>query len=337
MSLSASKVNASLSKGGLYETETQRLQKDADNFTKLLENEKRDEGKYKSMLEKEVKSLHELKDKLREKRPSTKEQKRKAATIKLLENQLHKEIVKYNQTVADNDKLRKEIDKLRKDKKAGEEVHAKLQRQLQFIDTDTMETAKDRNEKRRQIEQDTLSTIHMRAQYEKKKTEFNNNISTLKQRLKEKIEDQKEDERFHRGDATDGKMGGIANPLEIVSLRLDNWKTRVRHKKETLDKYIRHIGIIKDAFDQIKKATGIGSTQEIVVTFTKSHEQSEALNSHLNALEHDLDTIEEANRELRRELRAKEKTLSEYDGKQKDVAINMGKQQADLAKSIGMK
>jgi hypothetical protein len=39
-----------------------------------------------------------------------------------------------------------------------------------------------------------------------------------------------------------------------------------------MDKYIRTVKILEDAFDQIKEATGIASTQEIVTTFIKAEE-----------------------------------------------------------------
>jgi hypothetical protein len=39
-----------------------------------------------------------------------------------------------------------------------------------------------------------------------------------------------------------------------------------------MDMYIRNVKIIEDAFDQIKEATGISSTEEIVTTFIKAEE-----------------------------------------------------------------
>lgn len=36
--------------------------------------------------------------------------------------------------------------------------------------------------------------------------------------------------------------------------------------------YVRNVNIIEDAFDQIKQATGIASTEEIVTTFIKAEE-----------------------------------------------------------------
>ena len=305
MSKAGSKINGSLTRGGLYESETQRLQRDADNFTKELESQKRKETKFKTDLVKESDALKKLRDQIREKRPSTKEQKQKAATIKRLENQLDKEIVQYNQTVAENKMLRKEIDKYRKDKKAADEIFSKLQKQKQSIESDTMKTTKNRNKEVTDIEDATMSTILIKNTYNKKKDEYNDNINTLKQRLKEKVEDQKEEERFRSKEADKGDKDQT-NPIDTVRLRLDNWKARLTHKKDTLDMYVKHINIIRDAFDQIKKATGISNIQEIVVTFIKSQEQTDALNNHLNSLDQEIDGLEEQKAELTKEFRLKQ-------------------------------
>ena len=308
MSKAGSKINGSVTRGGLYESEVQRLQRDADNFTKELESQKRKETKFKTDLVKESDSLKKLKDQIREKRPSTKEQKQKAAVIKRLENQLDKEIVQYNQTVAENKMLRKEIDKYRKDGKAAEEIFSKLMKQKQTIEVSTMQTTKERNKELTEIEDATMSTILIKNTYGKKKEEYNSNISTLKQRLKEKVEDQKEEERFRSKEAEKADKDQT-NPIDTIKMRLDNWKGRLKHKKDTLDMYVKHINIIRDAFEQIKKATGISNTQEIVVTFIKSQEQTDALNNHLNALDQELDSLEEQKAELAKELRQKQVTF----------------------------
>jgi len=302
MSKSGSKINGSMTRGGLYESEIQRLQRDADNFTKELESQKRKESKFKNDLVKEADSLKKLKEHIQEKRPSTKEQKQKAAVIKRLENQLDKEIVQYNQTVAENKTLRKEIDKYRKDKKASEEIFGKLQKQKHEIEINTMQTTKERNKELTEIEDATMSTILIKNTYGKKKEEYNSNITSLKKKLKDKVEDQKEEERYRSKEA-DKADKDQTNPIDTIKMRLDNWKARLKHKKDTLDMYVKHINIIRDAFDQIKKATGISNIQEIVVTFIKSQEQTDALNNHLNSLDQELDSLEEQKAQLTKEYK----------------------------------
>lgn len=69
-----------------------------------------------------------------------------------------------------------------------------------------------------------------------------------------------------------------------------------------MDKYIRNIKVIDDAFNQIKEKTGIESNDEIVTTFIKAEEQTYSLYNYVNALNADIDTIEEANNNIRHEI-----------------------------------
>jgi archaellum component FlaC len=67
--------------------------------------------------------------------------------------------------------------------------------------------------------------------------------------------------------------------------------------------YIKHINIIRDAFDQMKRATGISNIQEIVVTFIKSQEQADSLNNQLNGLDQEIDHLEEKRTNVTNELK----------------------------------
>jgi chromosome segregation ATPase len=336
MSKTLSKGKVSMNKGGLYETVTQRLQKDADNYTKQLENQKRNENKMKIDLQKETRTLKEMRDKARENRPATQDDRNKAANIKRLENQLDKEIVTYNQTVADNKKLQKEIDKYRKDKKAADEILLKLIKQKQNIEGATTVTTQKRNKDKAAIEDATMTTVLIKSTYGKKKEEYNKNIDRLKERLQERLEDQKEDER-NRGRELEKIGGDQANPLDIITHRLDNWKAKVRHKKETLDLFTKHINIIRDAFGQIKKASGISNLNEIVTTFIKAQEQSDGLNSHLNFLDKEIDSLEEQKQGLRKELKTKQDTINNYNANDKSMAAAFKIQKAELSKKTKMK
>jgi hypothetical protein len=52
----------------------------------------------------------------------------------------------------------------------------------------------------------------------------------------------------------------FSNPAQLLKLRLQKWISNNKEKKQLMDKYIRTVRILEDAFDQIKEATGISST-----------------------------------------------------------------------------
>ena len=80
--------------------------------------------------------------------------------------------------------------------------------------------------------------------------------------------------------------------------------------------YVRNVKIIEDAFDQIKEATGISSTEEIVTTFIKAEEQNYSLYNYVNMLNSEIDMIEEQNKNIEFEIR-KHEELGEMTEKDK--------------------
>ena len=87
--------------------------------------------------------------------------------------------------------------------------------------------------------------------------------------------------------------------------------------------YIRNVKIIEDAFDQIKEATGISSTEEIVTTFIKAEEQNYSLYNYVNMLNSEIDMIEEQNKNIEHEIR-KHEELGEMTEKEKEaMRINL--------------
>ena len=81
--------------------------------------------------------------------------------------------------------------------------------------------------------------------------------------------------------------------------------------------YVRNVKIIEDAFDQIKEATGISSTEEIVTTFIKAEEQNYSLYNYVNMLNSEIDMIEEQNRNIEAEIR-KHEELGQMTEKEKE-------------------
>ena len=82
--------------------------------------------------------------------------------------------------------------------------------------------------------------------------------------------------------------------------------------------YIRNVKIIEDAFEQIKEATGISSTEEIVTTFIKAEEQNYSLYNYVNMLNSEIDMIEEQNKMIEAEIN-KHEELGKMSEKEKEV------------------
>lgn len=82
-----------------------------------------------------------------------------------------------------------------------------------------------------------------------------------------------------------------------------------------METYKRNVQIIEDAFEQIKEATGISSTEEIVTTFIKAEEQNISLWNYVYVLNSEIDMIDEQNKQIEAEIKMHEEiqTMSTSD------------------------
>ena len=99
--------------GGLYETEVQRLQREADEYTKKYEHER----KSYLLLEDQQKQLKSqltgIYDQIKSKIPDADVEKKKTVARLSLHHQLEHEKEKLNDTIGENNKLKVEIDIMR--------------------------------------------------------------------------------------------------------------------------------------------------------------------------------------------------------------------------------
>lgn len=182
--------------------------------------------------------------------------------------------------------------------------------------------------------------LALKAKHEAEKYNFERKIKDLQDKLKEK--DDSELERTRSKD-----MGGtkklvtqqteFSNPAALLKLRLQKWTTNNKEKKNLMDMYIRNVKIIEDAFDQIKEATGISSTEEIVTTFIKAEEQNYSLYNYVNMLNSEIDMIEEQNKNIEGEIRRHEE-LGEMTEKEKlNMRMNLNNEIDDIKQQTYVK
>ena len=281
-----------------------------------------------------IEELAEKREHLKQVRPPTAQMKKDEHKIKLLENQLDKALHRYNDIQTENKKLRFDIDVMRKEQRNQLRVNKNLVKDIQEMS----ETAKKLNigtySGQRLSEETNNQILALKANHEVQKLTFERNIKSLQEKLKEKDqreEDMEEEKKKAMAglkaskDAAVGKAkaGGVvatqefANPVAVLKLRTNKWTANNKEKKNLMDMYIRNVKIIEDAFDQIKEATGISSTEEIVTTFIKAEEQNYSLYNYVNMLNSEIDNIAEQNKNIESQI-AKHESLAVMSNQEKE-------------------
>jgi hypothetical protein len=276
-------------------------------------------------------------------------QKKTKARIKVLENQLEKQVTKYNSIMSKNKELKRQVDVKRKELDTGEKVLKGLERDLKKA----TKAIKQKNMDNVRMSADTEDThnqiLALKAKHEQEKHNFENKMQDLQKKLEETDTSSKRMKRSQMLDDTPSKMmpgssntEEFSNPADLLQARLNKWYANNKEKKQLMDKYIRNVGVIEDAFEQIQEQTGIQSIEEIVSTFIKAEEQNYSLYNYVNKLNSDIDTIEEQN--IRQEIQRHEEliAMSEKEKQEKiesiknDIEVtklNMAKQESEIAKA----
>ena len=78
-----------------------------------------------------------------------------------------------------------------------------------------------------------------------------------------------------------------------------------------IEQYKKHMKTIEQAFDEIKKKSGINDLDEITNTFIRSEEQNYSLYNYMDSLSRNIDSLEKANAELEQKISVQEMDDSE--------------------------
>lgn len=325
--------------GGIYESESQRLQKEADNFTKKYEHMR----KLFMLLEDQWKQAERERDQRQEaistERLSQGLILKNKHKIKVLENQLEKEVTKYNSYMSGNKGKKREIDVSRKEVKTARIVLKGLDRDIAKL-TKKIRKENEGNTAMQKSTEDTHNQIlALKAKHEGDKIDFEKKLKVLQIKLDETDTSSKRMKRSMMAEDSGSKMtpsGGnsneeFSNPALLLQERLNKWTQNNIEKKKLMDRYIRNVKVIEDAFMQIKEQTGIASTDEIVTTFIKADEQNHSLQNYVNTLITDIDLIEDQNKNILNEIK-KHEALMNMSEKEKQDSIKNIQDDLDVSK-----
>ena len=321
---------------GIYVSETVRLQNETDKFTQKLEHEKRQLMIVEDQIKQALAEIEEKKEKVKSIRPSNEELRKRNAGILNIQKSIRNEELRLNETNAQNQILKKNIDTHRKELKSTSKMIKKYNKNIGKARKD----AKKKNEafvdKKKKAEETNDQILALKAKHEEEKNRFEVEIRKLQHRLNEKDNTEELKEKSvsagagadEKKAATGDPKAQFSNPITILKMRLNKFISTNKEKKKLVDQYIRNVKIIEDAFDQIKESTGISSIDEIVTTFIKAEEQNYSLFNYVNRLGQETDQLQEANNQAKQLIAA-------HKDNEAVEEVNREKRKQELQNEIG--
>ena len=202
--------------------------------------------------------------------------------IRILENRLDKALVKFNESLAVNKKLRETIDNLRRERVVFDNIYRKLEKDLHEKKRQMANIIELSNLAYEQRDASQMEVAAIEQQNRKEQEEFEGEMVQLGARIEQQQVSLNEarlaSQRAEEND--DGADGGAAATFDAMAASAEAASAE-------------QVRSFEEAFHKIKEATGISDIQELVRTFIRNEDQNFSLFNYANEQSNEIEKLEE--------------------------------------------
>ena len=278
-----------------------KLQDQADMFTRKIEMEKRRVAELDKQTALMNQKIMEQRKKMGGINAARENNQQIQKQIKVLENRLEKALVKYNEAIAHNKKLRGRIDNLRRERLVYDQIHKKLEKELESK-KEEMKGIVEISEAAYESRENALAEMtQLKQQADQEQSLFESEWKDLG-KLQDHDRRMKDFTKGVNREAEEKRIEMAAEEEQKIRKRVikGNWslaKDKAAHKA-TLNK----VQSYAEAFNKIQQATGISDIDELVTTFLNAEDQNFSLFNYVSELNQETEKLEEQIAEIKSEI-----------------------------------
>ena len=221
--------------------------------------------------------------------------------IKILENRLDKSLIKFNEAIAHNKKLRDSIDDLRRERVVFENIYRKMERELQEKKQKMAEIIEVSNASYEQRDSYQMEVAAIEQANRKEQEEFEEQMVELGRMLETELKLPGQGRPQSRAASALKASQTAANVQPSEDMNKTGWSQNAE-KMDVLASYER-VQNFEEAFNKIKAATGITDIDELVRTFIKNEDHNFSLFNYVNEQNNEIEKLDEQIQTLREEER----------------------------------
>lgn len=220
--------------------------------------------------------------------------------VKILENRLDKALVRFNEALSENKRLRQEIDNLRRERVVFDNIYRKLERELHEKKRQMANTIEMSNQAYEARDQAQIEVAAIEQTNAKEQSDFEAQMSQLEESIREEKErraallEGEEDEALTRGDMTPEEEDKLKQNVTQTAWSMARDKASIQVSMEKVQSY-------EEAWTKIKAATGIQDINELVRIFIANEDQNFSLFNYVREQNSEVEKLEEQIAELREE------------------------------------
>ena len=226
--------------------------------------------------------------------------------VKVLENKLDKALVQFNEALSSNKVLREEIDNLRRERVAFDNVYKKMEKELHEKKKEMANIIEISNIAYEARDQAQNEMAALRAQADKESAAFEAEWRELGKILEadRKMKEMNMRNKLKMAESGSGHQYGEMSMDEEAKLRKKvikgNW--HLAKDKTATSLAAQKVESYEEAFQKIQQATGITDIDELVTTFIAAEDQNFSLFNFVNELNQEQEKLEEQMTELNHEI-----------------------------------
>lgn len=204
-----------------------------------------------------------------------------AKQVRILENRLDHALVRFNEALSVNKRLREEIDHLRRERVVFDNINNKLGKELHEKKKEMALIIEQSNIAYEARDQAHSEMALLKAQADKEQSVFEVEWRELGKIL--------ERDRRLKGSIAADKSG--AREGDTSKANKSNWDAA--KDKASNKTHLDRVQSFEEAFQQIKAATGIDNIDELVQTFIDAEDQNFSLFNYVSELNNEMEKLEE--------------------------------------------
>eukprot|EP00750_Incisomonas_marina_P027061 INCI6104.1.p1 GENE.INCI6104.1~~INCI6104.1.p1 ORF type:complete len:553 (+),score=154.84 INCI6104.1:246-1904(+) len=214
--------------------------------------------------------------------------------VKILENRLHKALIKFNEALSYNKDLREQIDNLRKERVVFDNIYKKLENKLHNKKKQMSQIIEESNkayEARDGIQMQIAEYQHKDLQEHKI---FEEKMAQYDRRLMRRPEESDPDAPTRRGKLTVDEENALRQDVTKAAWVLMKDKANIQVSKEKVKTY-------QEALEEIKEKTGIDKIDVMVKKFIAQEDKNFSLFNYVNSQTHEIEKLEDEIAQLEEE------------------------------------
>lgn len=223
--------------------------------------------------------------------------------IRILENRLDKALVKFNEALAHNKRLRDTIDDLRRERVVFDSIYRKLEKELHEKKKQMANIIELSNLSYEQRDNYQMEIAAIEQANRKEQEDFEEQMTTLDGLLRNelKIEAQKSGSAGKSAAARGPSSPGEAEDETKLKKKVNKGAWGIAKDKAEVQVSMERVQNFEEAFNKIKAATGITDIEELVRTFIKNEDQNFSLFNYVNEQTNEIEKLEEQIQQLKEE------------------------------------